>query len=158
MMGSPPCTATLPGNATVAGLSFTISSRAFVGVRVAAAVCALAVAIAALCPTAPSSRSRRTRNPASSTTAMLTFHLFFAASALHPATIFSASAAVKHILLRTVSPWLRRWRPEKSRMLLVLGHFVQHDWPARRDWTRSLGCAPSHRECRILLHYHTELP
>src|ERR1700680_1668032 len=36
---------------------------------------------------------------------MLTFHLFFAASALHPAKIFSASAAVKHILLRTGSPW-----------------------------------------------------
>ena len=42
MIGNPPCTATRPGNATVAGLSLTISSRAFVGVRVAAAVCALA--------------------------------------------------------------------------------------------------------------------
>jgi hypothetical protein len=36
---------------------------------------------------------------------MLTFHLFLAASALHPATIFCASAAVKHILLRIIAPF-----------------------------------------------------
>jgi hypothetical protein len=36
---------------------------------------------------------------------MLTFYLFFAASALHPATIFCASAADRHILLRTGSPF-----------------------------------------------------
>src|SRR5579864_9107716 len=82
--------------------------ESFGGVRAAAAVCALSVAIAALCPWAPSKRSRCSRYPPSSTTAILTFHLFFSASTLQAATIFCASAALKHDLFRTRSPFRER--------------------------------------------------
>ncbi len=104
MIGTPPWIGRFSGNFSIAGRSFTRSSQTFVGRRVTAAVRALLTATSAVMGPAPSRRSRCRRKPASSTTAMVTFHLFFAASSRHAAIILCTSAVVSAGLLRMESP------------------------------------------------------
>src|SRR5215470_792569 len=100
MIGRPPWIGRLSGNFIMTGRSLMRSSQALVARRVTAAVRAFAVATSAVIGPAPSRRSRYRRKPASSTMAMLTFHLFFWASARQAPAICWTSDDVRAGLLR----------------------------------------------------------
>src|SRR5215216_8186174 len=94
------------GKLAKAGRSLTRSSKNLLGRLVSAEVRALPNDTLVEIGGAPSMRSKPSRNPASSTMATDTFHLFLSASATHAAIIFRMSADVRHGLLR-ISPPIR---------------------------------------------------
>jgi len=78
----------------------TMSSAVLVGLRLRAEVRAFSMAISGVAGLAPSRRSRWSRKPDSSTTAIETGHWFFNASDLAEETILLASSRVRENLVR----------------------------------------------------------
>src|ERR1700730_10221090 len=90
------------GKPAKAGRSLTRSSKNLLGRLVMAEVRALPIDTSPEIVGAPSTRSKPTRKPPSSTIEIATAHLFLAASASQAASIFFTSANVTHRLVGLV--------------------------------------------------------